>query len=790
MYFYNEAGDVFDGGVLVSNAFLLQLRGSDGAAYFDLAGSGSGSGGSGGMVPHAETHHSGGGDDIDIAALAGTLAKAQQHAQTMYLDAPAQTLTNGLAWTGVTGDKLSLYEDRLGLSTMYGFGVESSTLYSKSPTQHRWYIGTNADGGTSSKMTLTSTLLALYVPTLSVVDGTVYAASPTGTSTTFDSRLTTDSNYRWRMRANGQQLLSDGAGLLYYSITPTAATGLSTAHASYSAGVVAQNMGVGTSSNSYAAIMISRAVFGASAGRYGMYLNTSATYDALMTTYRALWIDSTITEHASLTSLSEFGGIRIGAPSKGASLTNITTQYGIRIDAQTMAGLSNNVNAIHQVGASDFNVFAGNMAIGSGIGTSIAFRIQKTLADASSASQYGQFTDITVGTGATTAARAAYFRITLQNTAVVYSTTVAIYVAAAIKGASATATNVYGIYIEDQTVGGTNYGLNSSGITNFNFLAGRTGIGTGANAASGTVLSVRGSVQTVGATQYGLAVNPTLANDATTMMLGGSITFTGSNTGTYVTAAGRVLSVGAATKGTNQTITTLYGLYLETQTAGGTNYTLYAAGGNSRILGTLLVGSSGTLDPSLVFQVESTTGFLRTPTMTTVQRNAVASPPNGSELYDTTLHRKTIRVNGAWHTLVAQESTNIYTGANTYQGSIDFTKTGVGFGVAPGNAGYYMCSPTGTPGTDGWYITSDTTGEMQWFHDNGSAYITIASTGIVSMDSINIATAFGLGLTPIGRMAAIAAPTGGATVDTEARAAINAIRTVLSAAMGGFGFTA
>lgn len=56
-------------------------------------------------------------------------------------------------------DKISLYDDRLGGTTMYGFGVESSFTYSKGVGGHRWYINVNADGGTSDTMELTSSLL-------------------------------------------------------------------------------------------------------------------------------------------------------------------------------------------------------------------------------------------------------------------------------------------------------------------------------------------------------------------------------------------------------------------------------------------------------------------------------------------------------------------------------------------------------------------------------------------------------------------------------------------------------
>ena len=79
----------------------------------------------------------------------------------------AATMTGGI--TGLTdssmsatlGDRLSLYDNRLDGTNMYGFGVESGALYSKSPTHHRWYVGVNADGGTSDTMELVAAGLAV-----------------------------------------------------------------------------------------------------------------------------------------------------------------------------------------------------------------------------------------------------------------------------------------------------------------------------------------------------------------------------------------------------------------------------------------------------------------------------------------------------------------------------------------------------------------------------------------------------------------------------------------------------
>lgn len=61
----------------------------------------------------------------------------------------------------------------------------------------------------------------------------------------------------------------------------------------------------------------------------------------------------------------------------------------------------------------------------------------------------------------------------------------------------------------------------------------------------------------------------------------------------------------------------------------------------------------------------------------------------------------------------------------------------------------------------------------------------IEFTGESSFVSLAPTTSFGLGVAPAVRQSSIAAPSGGATVDTESRSAINSILSVLDT----FGFT-
>ena len=56
----------------------------------------------------------------------------------------------------------------------------------------------------------------------------------------------------------------------------------------------------------------------------------------------------------------------------------------------------------------------------------------------------------------------------------------------------------------------------------------------------------------------------------------------------------------------------------------------------------------GTASPTGALDVTSTTGAFVPPRMTTTQRDALSSPPNGSVIYNTTTNKMNFRENGAW----------------------------------------------------------------------------------------------------------------------------------------------
>lgn len=105
------------------------------------------------------------------------------------------------------GDKISLYDDRIGASNMYGFGIESGGyLTYRSAVEHHWYIGTIADS-TSHLMRLTASYLFLRSGTgFRVYDATnadYFYASHTGSNAQFGTNS-----------GNNLQGFAGGAGYL------------------------------------------------------------------------------------------------------------------------------------------------------------------------------------------------------------------------------------------------------------------------------------------------------------------------------------------------------------------------------------------------------------------------------------------------------------------------------------------------------------------------------------------------------------------------------------------------
>jgi hypothetical protein len=188
--------------------------------------------------------------------------------------------------------------------------------------------------------------------------------------------------------------------------------------------------------------------------------------------------------------------------------------------------------------------------------------------------------------------------------------------------------------------------LQMTGQTRFNGI-----VGVGVSPSAETAFRVFTTLTGGGASQNGIVCDPTFAGDATTS--GYAIAARPKTAAATFTQA---LSVGVAvqdaSRGAGSTITTQVGVDVASLSAGATNIGIRTGTSQNRFAGPTVVGSNSTApDAAAALQVESTTQGLLLPRMTTVQRDAIASPPNGLVIYNTTTGTVQARAAGAWVSL-------------------------------------------------------------------------------------------------------------------------------------------
>jgi hypothetical protein len=153
---------------------------------------------------------------------------------------------------------------------------------------------------------------------------------------------------------------------------------------------------------------------------------------------------------------------------------------------------------------------------------------------------------------------------------------------------------------------------------------------------------------TGGVNQTGILSDATPGSDATASFNAVAV-LARTAAAAYTTAAVAGVFVRDAAKGAGSTITTLIGVDVADQTAGGTNLSIRTGTAQCRFGGVGIFGSNATTpNAAAVLQLESTTQGLLLPRMTTTQRNAISSPPDGLLIYNTTSSAVEARVAGGW----------------------------------------------------------------------------------------------------------------------------------------------
>lgn len=237
--------------------------------------------------------------------------------------------------------------------------------------------------------------------------------------------------------------------------------------------------------------------------------------------------------------------------------------------------------------------------LGVGVAPNTLYGLRIDSAQQGGTNLYHLFADGTFahdGTTTPTTLRAGYFRVNASNHASWTTVTeiTGVRIAKPTTGAALlTASNVYGLYIEDQTISGTTatnlFQFYSAGTGPSLFL-GRLGIGTAA--ADNRWLNIQGALTSTNTTQYGILLEPTVSSSATAeinafrlrVVLPNGL----ANTNTYLH------NIIAPSMGTGATIGTLYGLKVAPLTQGTTNYAIYTEQGLIRLGGETRLGDNAT----------------------------------------------------------------------------------------------------------------------------------------------------------------------------------------------------
>ncbi len=207
-------------------------------------------------------------------------------------------------------------------------------------------------------------------------------------------------------------------------------------------------------------------------------------------------------------------------------------------------------------------------------------------------------------------------------------------------------------------------------VTGTSTLTGNVGIGGAANASY--ALRIVATTLT-GATQYGMVCTPTFTNTSTTQatsLFAGVVTAAAGSPYAVITGIG--LQIDDASKGANSSITTLYGLKIESQTGGGTNIALKTS------LGLVQFGDAVTASSTLA--VTGVATFTAKPIFSSATASTAAAFDSSKGLVSVTITGSGSSVYSASPTLTGTigaaamtlSSTLVVSGGATFNGTSAF----------------------------------------------------------------------------------------------------------------------
>jgi len=212
-------------------------------------------------------------------------------------------------------------------------------------------------------------------------------------------------------------------------------------------------------------------------------------------------------------------------------------------------------------------------------------------------------------------------------------------------------------------------GIGGAPSTNAQLLI--TGAFTGATVTRGLVINTT-LTSPVGQTMIGMNFAGTLVEAASGvhpviafMGIAGGFTDGGATTDDF-----RSLSV-SAVGGTLTGVTRGTTVYVSGAPTGATtNLAMWIDAGQCRFDDSISIGAGAPPDSAAILDLSSTSKALLVPRMTTAQRDAIASPPDGLVLYDSTVKALTVRDNAAWVELAVYDVGGSFAGTPTASATI------------------------------------------------------------------------------------------------------------------------
>jgi hypothetical protein len=294
---------------------------------------------------------------------------------------------------------------------------------------------------------------------------------------------------------------------------------------------------------------------------------------------------------------------------RGTSAAADHTYRLIGLNAANVVEIDSDARGVSMVGSAlvgTFTSVGGNV-----IDTTTLLKVQNSVTTiATSTSQTGILVRVRTSSSATTQGAGVISRVDTDAVAYTLSAARTFYAQNPSVGAGSTITTAYAFYADNFTTGATNYAFfvpSGSAQCQFNSTRFNGTIAFTNSPQTNTVIFVNNTTVLSGATnQFGLNFSPLFGSDGTSTHTC-ILTKVTTTAAAYTTTSGIGLRINDASLGAGSAITTQYGILIDAQTQGGTNWAIQTAGvTRSAFVGGVNIGVT-TTQTSLLYVSTATT---------------------------------------------------------------------------------------------------------------------------------------------------------------------------------------